>query len=95
MKYNNDTNTRSKIDAPSRPVFCGRLCKTLRLNALPINLFSIAESQTKSFECGASLRGIKLIFAIIYISFLKNSYLWIKESTNNAPPDRPSRYSTT
>ena len=34
--------------------------------------FTISEGQTKLFDCGSSLRGIKLIFAIVYITYSKN-----------------------
>ena len=46
--------------------------------------FSISEGQTKTFDCGSSLRGLKMILAILYITFLKNSYLWLSESSNKS-----------
>ena len=45
--------------------------------------FSISEEETKVFDCGSSLRGIKLLFAIFYVMFLWSNYLWIRESSNN------------
>ena len=44
-------------------------------------VFSISEGQTKTFECGPSLTGINLLFGFVYITFLKNSYLWLKQIT--------------
>ena len=41
--------------------------------------FSISEGQTKTFNCGPSLTGINLLFGFVYITFLKNNYLWLKE----------------
>lgn len=46
--------------------------------------FPISEGQIKTFDCGSSLRGIKLIFAIVYATFQKNSYLWLRESSNTS-----------
>lgn len=39
--------------------------------------FNISRNQTIEFECGNSITGWKLIFVCIYITFLKNRYLWI------------------
>ncbi len=41
--------------------------------------FVISEGETKVFDGGSSLRGIKLLLAIVYITFLRNSYLWLRE----------------
>jgi hypothetical protein len=31
------------------------------------------------FECGSSLRGLKMLLNIFYLTLLKNKYLWIKK----------------
>jgi hypothetical protein len=31
------------------------------------------------FECGSNLRGIKLLFAFLYATFLRSQYLWLKK----------------
>lgn len=43
--------------------------------------FSIAENQNLSFDCGSSLRGPNLYFAIFFILFAPHKYLWLKNST--------------
>jgi hypothetical protein len=40
--------------------------------------FYISENDLIELECGSSLRGWRFFFALIYITFLKNKYLWIK-----------------
>ena len=46
--------------------------------------FEAQDGQENEFYCGSSLRGFKLIFSIVYATFLKNSYLWLKESSNKS-----------
>ncbi len=41
--------------------------------------FVVKEGETLSFSCGSSLRGIKVFLAIVYITFLRNKYLWLKQ----------------
>lgn len=48
-------------------------CRSNRLN------ISIGSSPTE-LEVDSSLCGWKLFLAIIYVTFLKNQYLWIKET---------------
>ena len=31
------------------------------------------------FECGSNLRGLKILLAFIYVSFLRDKYLWLKK----------------
>lgn len=46
--------------------------------------FTISENETVEFECGNSMNECRFIVPIIYITFLKNKYLWIrKKQTNN------------
>lgn len=40
--------------------------------------FYVSKDYSIEFECGSSLNDWKLWFGIIYITFLKNKYLWIK-----------------
>lgn len=40
--------------------------------------FYVLENDVIEFECGTSLSGWKFFINIIYITFLKNKYLWIK-----------------
>ncbi|SHH20156.1 hypothetical protein [Clostridium grantii] len=40
--------------------------------------FYISENDVIEFECGSSLRSWRYFFGLIYITFLKNKYLWIK-----------------
>ena len=42
-------------------------------------IFEVKEGETVSFSCGSSLRGIKVFLAIVYITFLRNKYLWLKQ----------------
>ena len=44
--------------------------------------FNLSENEVIEFDCGSSLTGWRLFINIIYITFLKNKYLWIK--TNNS-----------
>ncbi len=30
------------------------------------------------FECGSNLRGFKLLLGVLYATYLRNSYLWLK-----------------
>lgn len=34
------------------------------------------------FDCGSSLRGIKLLFTLIYIIFMPHKYIWLKNASN-------------
>lgn len=31
------------------------------------------------FECGSSLRGFKILLSIVYITFLRNKYIWLNK----------------
>lgn len=33
-----------------------------------------------AFECGSNLRGLRRYLALIYISFKRKSYIWLKQS---------------
>lgn len=35
--------------------------------------------ETIEFECGSSLRGFKIFLGFLYITFLKNQYIWLKQ----------------
>jgi hypothetical protein len=39
--------------------------------------FYISENETIEFRCGNSMNGWRILFPLIYITFLKNKYLWI------------------
>lgn len=43
--------------------------------------FNISDNETIEFECGNSMNGWRIWFGFIYITFLKNKYLWIKTKT--------------
>ncbi|HUU02656.1 MAG TPA: hypothetical protein VM425_14545 [Myxococcota bacterium] len=34
---------------------------------------------TVEFECGSNLRGSKIFSSIIYVTFLRNKYIWLKK----------------
>jgi hypothetical protein len=53
-------------------------CRSNKIN------FSISEAETRVFDCGSSLRGVKLIFAIVYATFLWSGYLWLRDSSNTS-----------
>jgi hypothetical protein len=40
--------------------------------------FYVLENAVIEFDCGNSMSGWRLLFGFIYITFLKNKYLWIK-----------------
>lgn len=56
-------------------------CRSNKLN------FFITDNDTLKFECGNSMTGIKAIFSIFYITFLKNKYLWIREKNKYLFPN--------
>jgi len=39
-----------------------------------------ADGSVLNFECGSSLRGWKIFMAMIYIIFIRNKYLWLKQT---------------
>lgn len=41
--------------------------------------FTISENETVEFECGNSMNKWRILLAILYITFLKNKYLWIRK----------------
>ena len=43
--------------------------------------FSVADKEKKEFDCGSSLRGLRLFLMIIYGTFLCNRYIWLRESS--------------
>lgn len=42
--------------------------------------FDISENERIKFKCGNSMKGWRILFAIIYTTFLKNKYLWINKA---------------
>lgn len=40
--------------------------------------FNISENETIAFECGNSMNGWRIIISLLYVTFLKNKYLWIR-----------------
>ena len=34
---------------------------------------------TIEFECGSNLGGFKIVFSILYITFLRSQYIWLKK----------------
>lgn len=52
--------------------WCGS--NTIELNALT--------NDNLQFQCGSSLRGLKLLFSIFYVIFAPNKYLWLKSSND-------------
>ena len=40
--------------------------------------FYATKDETIEFECGSSIKGVKSLFAFVYITFLKDKYLWLK-----------------
>ena len=34
---------------------------------------------TVEFECGSNLRGSKIFLSIVYVTFLRNKYIWLKK----------------
>lgn len=49
--------------------------------------FSITNNENLKFECGNSMKGLKFIFSIFYITILKNRYLWLKEKNKYLLPN--------
>lgn len=47
-------------------------CKSNKVN------LNVSKDEEVELECGGSMRGWKLFLALIYTTFLKNKYLWIK-----------------
>jgi membrane protease YdiL (CAAX protease family) len=41
--------------------------------------FSVTEGEGIRFECGSSLVGWRLILAVLYITLLRNRYMWIRQ----------------
>jgi len=46
-----------------------------RSNSIKFNMGDSIED----FECGSSLRGWKVLMAMIYVIFLRDKYLWLKK----------------
>lgn len=40
--------------------------------------FAIKEGETLEFDCGNALKGWKILLDMLYVTILKNHYLWIK-----------------
>jgi len=36
------------------------------------------EQDTVEFECGSSLRGFRILLSILYVTILRNQYMWLK-----------------
>jgi len=49
-------------------------------NVLDINCL---DEEAINLECGNALKGYKKLFTLLYISFLRKDYLWIKEVGND------------
>lgn len=45
--------------------------------------FESHKDSVERYECGSSLRGIKLLFAIIYV-FMPHKWIWLKNASNKA-----------
>ena len=41
--------------------------------------FYVLENEVIEFDCGNSMSGWRLLLGFIYVTFLKNKYLWIKK----------------
>lgn len=41
--------------------------------------FYASENEVIEFDCDCSIKGWRILINIIYITFLKNKYLWIKK----------------
>lgn len=41
--------------------------------------FDVKANEDVSFECGSNLKGIKVILAFVYVLFMRNKYLWLKQ----------------
>lgn len=39
--------------------------------------FDLPEARSIRFECGSSLRGIKLFLALYYVLFARDQYIWL------------------
>lgn len=44
--------------------------------------FTVLENETVEFECGNPIDKRRILSSIIYITFLKNKYLWIRKKIN-------------
>lgn len=40
--------------------------------------FIASENEALEFDCGSSMSGWKILLSPIYITFLRNNYLWVK-----------------
>ena len=40
--------------------------------------FEVGENELIEFDCGNSMSGWRVLLTIVYITFLKNKYLWLK-----------------
>ncbi len=38
-----------------------------------------ANGNTIEFECGSNLRGFKILLGILYMTFLRSQYIWLKK----------------
>jgi membrane protease YdiL (CAAX protease family) len=41
--------------------------------------FSVSERESVQFECGSTVAGWRILFALIYVTLLRNRYLWIRQ----------------
>jgi hypothetical protein len=44
--------------------------------------FVVNNNELLEFNCGNSMNGLKCLFSLIYVTFLKNSYLFIQPNNN-------------
>jgi hypothetical protein len=41
--------------------------------------FAIRPGETVEFECGSSLTGCRWLLALLYVTLLRNEYLWLRQ----------------
>lgn len=51
--------------------------------------FVISADEIRAFDCGSSLIGIKVLLAIVYVTFLWNEYIWLRDTNSLQPTDPP------
>jgi hypothetical protein len=68
----------------SIPVSPGQHVVQLRMDwcrSKPVE-FSATEGESIPFECGSSLGGWRIVLAVLYITLLRNHYMWIRRPVN-------------
>jgi len=51
----------------------------LKIDWCQSNVVEFDGGHDSEFECGSSLCGLKILLAIIYITFFRKRYIWLKE----------------